>query len=167
MNICNRQNQVQLVQDIRNFYGEKFGFYFLFKRYYLNWLFFPIALGLIFFITMMFRDYIQLENRIIPSLVIEYKDLIYFSYCFMIIMWGILFMKFWKQKEKLYAYFWGMEGAFSREKYRDEFVADGEENIMLEYKAPYQSQLKKTLKILTSYLITIVIVKRRIKFRCF
>ena len=51
-----------------------------------------------------------------------------------------------------------MEELYSREKFRDEFVPDGEETFMLDHKNPYQSQIKKGLKIVTSYLITLVIV---------
>lgn len=67
-------------------------------------------------------------------------------------------MKFWKGREIMYSYFWGLEGAYSREKFRDEFKEDGEEKIILDYLNPYQSQVKKWLKIIISYLVTILIV---------
>lgn len=71
---------------------------------------------------------------------------------------GILFVKYWKDKEKLYCYFWGVDTTYSREEYRDEFVADGEEEFMFDHKRPYQSNLKKIIKLIIVYMITFMIV---------
>lgn len=159
LNIWNKEHQKQLIQTIRNFYGEKYGFFFLFKWYFNLWLIFPVILGLTFYNFMILGNPITINRKIVDKFVVQYRDLVYFTYCFLMVLWGIMFMKFWKQKEKLYAYFWGMEGAFSREKFRDEFDPEGEENIILEFKSPYQSQFKKGLKILASCLLTVFIVK--------
>jgi hypothetical protein len=58
----------------------------------------------------------------------------------------------------LYSYFWGVETILSREDYRSEFVADGEEEFMFDQKRPYQSNLKKIFKLIIAYLITFFIV---------
>ena len=69
-----------------------------------------------------------------------------------------MFTKYWSDNEKLYSYIWGMETIHSRENYRDEFIADGEEQFMFDQKRPYQSKFKKVFKIIVASIISFLIV---------
>ena len=97
LNIFNSTNQRNLIQDVRNFYGEKYGFHFLFKRYLLLWLLFPIFLGIIFKVIEVYKDDFDIQARIFPNFIVRYMDLIYFTFCFFITIWGNYFNLLFKQ----------------------------------------------------------------------
>mmetsp|Transcript_8874 Transcript_8874/g.1268 ORF Transcript_8874/g.1268 Transcript_8874/m.1268 type:complete len:80 (+) Transcript_8874:787-1026(+) len=72
------------LKQIRGYFGEKIALYFYFLHCYTRWLIIPALLGLIVFIA-----------RMMP-LDAEYEDDISAIYCIGIVIWGTVFMEYWK-----------------------------------------------------------------------
>ena len=86
-------------------------------------------------------------------------DLTKIIYSIIIIVWAHLFLKTWRQKEKLYAYFWGTETFALEEPYDDQFIYDYQTNFLFNFKILTQSRLKKYFKIFISYCIVAMFVR--------
>jgi hypothetical protein len=97
--ITNSSGETKINHFIRDFYGEKMGFYFLFLSHYLYWLIIPSIVGAIYYLIPLFISIFRTPPYN------TYLDL--FMTC-VIILWGCLFFKSWSSKEKFYNYVWGM-----------------------------------------------------------
>jgi hypothetical protein len=98
----------QPVDDIKNYFGEKVGLYFLWLAHYTAWMLFAGVVG--FFCWINIADQNNDPNAVIMP---------YFS-CFMAI-WATLFLEFWKRKESCHAMKWGTNGFEEEELTRPQF----------------------------------------------
>ena len=156
LNIFNHSKQLEFLQIIRNFYGEKMSFYFLFIHHYTLWLTFPCFIGIIVFICYFFSKKLSTADiniRLSPI------DIIYTIYAILIIIWANLFLKTWKQKEKFYSYLWGTENFELEEPFDDNFEADSKHKFLFNFKIPSQSHVRKIVKFGISYFVVAIFVK--------
>ena len=79
-------------------------------------------------------------------------------FCSLVAIWGMLFLDVWKQKEKVYSYFWGTENFKHLEPDSELFVPDGTKELIFNVKFPYVSKFKKRWKMFISYLTLFVML---------
>ena len=84
-NIFDNKKQNEIIQNIRNFYGENVGFYFLFNRHLKLWLSIPILLGFIVFLTTFATN---LDNVIVLGYKYDYRDFVLFCFIVLLTLWG-------------------------------------------------------------------------------
>lgn len=92
---------------IRNYFGEKISFFFLFEHHYGLWLLIPAFFGLPMQIAVLSSG-----NFSMPALP---------AMAFITAIWAIFMMEFWKRKEKTYAMEWGVTDAEEDEPDRPDF----------------------------------------------
>lgn len=106
--ISNKQNN----HFIKNFLGEKVGFYFLFISNYQTWLLVPSIIGIVLLALLILSSIFfntdhetgeKKKNYRVPFR--EYFDIFY---TFVIILWGCIYIRIWSNKQKYYNYIWGM-----------------------------------------------------------
>ena len=97
----------QPVDMIRDYFGERIGFYFLYLGHYAGMLTFPAALGAGTYILKCYEA--TPESTLQP----------YFT-C-VCVVWSTFFLEFWKQKQALKGLQWGMNGFESEEQDRPLF----------------------------------------------
>ena len=101
----------QPVDQIKDYYGEKIGLYFLWLGHYTIWLFVAGVVG--------FAAWINIAaNGNDPNA----EVMPYFS-VFMA-LWATFFLEFWKRKESFHAMKWGMVGYEEEEQDRPQFVGE-------------------------------------------
>ena len=147
-NVYNSKRQMEQIFTIRNFYGETISFYFLWLTEYIKWLIIPSIFGILTFILSFgTRNYLGLGHEIFMLL-----------FCSLVAIWGMLFLDVWKQKEKVYSYFWGTENFKHLEPDSELFVPDGTKELIFNVKFPYVSKFKKRWKMFISYLTLFIML---------
>ena len=138
--------QFQLLQTVRDFYGEKVAFYYTWLLNLNYWLLSLAIVGLFTYIL----------GKIEPK-----ENWFYFFYSFSISVWGMIYnykigafyFKNWFQKEKLYSYFWGTSNFEESEPYRENFKSEEQRIIMFDYFKKKASFIKSIIKYIISYMI--------------
>jgi hypothetical protein len=95
--------------EIKDYYGEKIGLYFLWLSHYTSWLLVAAIVGFFCWINVAVND--NNPNAVIMP---------YFAT--FIAFWSTLFLEFWKRKEASHAMKWGMTGFEEEEQCRPQFV---------------------------------------------
>lgn len=95
----------RLNYNLRNFYGETVGYYFVFISHYLKWLLFPSIFGIFWYVLPLLID-LKYTNK---DTNLTVKDFLCIIYIFVIIIWAITFIKSWVSKQKFYNYIWGQD----------------------------------------------------------
>jgi hypothetical protein len=92
---------------IRNYFGEKLAFLFLFESHYGQYLIWPAALGIPFQVAVLVTNNYSLDG--LPAL------------AFFIAMWAVTMTEFWKRKECRMALEWGVMNAEEQEPNRPDY----------------------------------------------
>jgi anoctamin-10/anoctamin-7 len=100
--------------EIRDYYGEKIAYYFLWLGFYCHWLIIPSLVGLALFIAQVSVGRVDLD--VLPA------------YGIFVALWATLFLEFWKRKEARHRVEWGMAHYSEREQPRPEFVGESVPN---------------------------------------
>jgi hypothetical protein len=93
-----------------------------------------------------------------PTLHLSTMNITYTAFSCLIILWVTLFLKVWKQKEKLYSYFWGTENFEQEEAFDDKFQSDFNSIFLFNFHMKFQHNYKKVFKYLVSYSIVLLFV---------
>ena len=147
-NVYNFKQQMEHIFTIRNFYGETISFYFLWLTEYIKWLIIPSLFGLVTFIF-------DVGYQSVSGLG---HEIFILCFCSLVAIWGMLFLDMWKQKEKVYSYFWGTENYKHLEPDSELFVPDGTKELVFNVKFPYVSKSIKRWKMFISYLTLVVML---------
>ena len=115
--LIKKKSLLNLINTIRNFFGENYSFYFLWVEEFCNWMIFPSLIGIIIKIIIFPSENIETIKKV----KFNYYDFSLILFCIGISLWATLFMKSWKKKEKLYKYFWGMENYEKNENISENF----------------------------------------------
>lgn len=99
----------QPLNDVKDYFGEKVGVYFLFLGHNASWLLLASVFGFFSWVNVA-----ATQNNPSPDI------LPYFSG--FIVIWSTLFLEFWKRKEKRWAMQWGMVGFQEDEVIRPQFI---------------------------------------------
>ena len=97
----------QPVDMVRDYFGERIGFYFLYLGHYAEMLLYPATLGAGVYILKCYEA--RPESTLMP----------YFTVC--VVIWSTFFLEFWKQKQATKALAWGMVGFEAEEQDRPLF----------------------------------------------
>jgi hypothetical protein len=92
------------ISKVRDHFGEKIAYYFLFLQNYFIWLSVPTALGILVYFT--------------------HSNTLSVWFSFTMLVWSILFIEIWERKEKEYAVKWGVRNYAKHEKRRADFRGD-------------------------------------------
>ena len=108
--MCVTKNTNEIINTVRNFYGEHIAFYFLWVSSFCKWMIIPSIIGVILFIIII-QEPMSLDGTVetIKKLTLDYYDISLIISCVLNTMWATVFLKAWKQKEKMFRFIWGME----------------------------------------------------------
>ena len=151
-NIFSEKKGKYLINLVRNFLGECVSYYYLFVNDYIIWLIPPSILGILVEILIKILP-LALEPDFLGKTPITYLDIILLIFCGLTNIWIILFLQSWKQKEKLYAYFWGTEYYTRQEPDREDFKPDLQKEFVFGEKLKFVEPLKRRIKKFVSYLV--------------
>jgi hypothetical protein len=98
----------QCTDDVKDYFGEKIGLYFLFLGHYTTWLIPAAFMGFVCWIS------VAAEDNDPNALLMPY-------FGSLMAIWGTLMLEFWKRKEKYTAMRWGMIGFEEEEEDRPQF----------------------------------------------
>ena len=155
-NYFNTQKQYKYIETIRNYYGEKIAFYFLFIYKLLLWMIFPAVVGAACFI---FHSlYKEKKGVDIMFTELTVKDIVNLSFCGVITVWATLFLDSWRQDEKKFSYFWGTTELGEKEAKRETFVPDKEERFLFNQNIEKEDKVRSVLKTVVSILVIIVMM---------
>ncbi len=105
----------QPVDAVKDYLGEKIALYFTFLGHYTTWLMTPALIGLVAQLVVAGTG--NFSHPILPF------------YAILVALWSVFMLEFWKRKEKLTAFRWGMEDFESTQLDRPEFNGDGQGTI--------------------------------------
>ena len=152
ISIFDNSNLMDLLNTYRNLYSEYISFYFLWLMHLIHWFLYPIILGIILF-ALIHSNYIK---KIIiyddNEIKIDLKDIILLSFGGLVIILANLFQKTWKQKEKIFCYFWGMEN-FSNNEPNNDFIPDLNIDFLFKTKIKTMKTSKFIFRNIISYAI--------------
>ena len=125
---------------------------------------FPIIIGIITkFIKIYFKQPLKdQEKEISEGIKYNYYDVLRFIICFFIIIWADIFSKIWKQKEKIFSYFWGMENLRDKEPLNENFKPDKEINFLFDQKLRTFTDKNYWIRNIISYLLTLTLILIRV-----
>ncbi|KAJ8600325.1 hypothetical protein CTAYLR_000638 [Chrysophaeum taylorii] len=146
----------QPVDKIKDYFGEKIGFYFLFLSHYTTFLMYSSIVGIVVYARTL-TSARQENAEIVPA------------FCVFMSFWATFFLEFWKRKEARYAMLWGMVGFEEEETDRPEFAEDeatvvihspvhGEEYAYFPPDVAARRQLQSTVTISTCILAVCAVV---------
>ena len=98
----------QPLDSIRDYFGEKIGFYFLYLQHYTTMLLVPAFLGIVSDVLTVLGT----KAHIIPTVI---SDATYMIYLGIMLFWSTLFIELWKVKQSTYGMKWGMTGYVASE----------------------------------------------------
>ena len=154
---------LDLINNIRNYYCEEIAFYFLWIYYLIKSMIFPIIIGII---TKVIKNYysqtLKNQQQEVEGITYNYYDILRFVICFFIIIWADIFSKLWKQKEKIFSYFWGMENLRDKEPLNENFKPDQEINFLFDQKLKTFSDHNYWFRNTVSYSFTFILILIRI-----
>ena len=112
----------QPFREIRNYFGEKIAFYFVFVGHYCLWLLIPVIIG----VPVQFGVWgvlIQRDENDVDDANSNSPYSNYFTpvFSFFIALWAVFMLEFWKRKEKTVAIEWGTVGCEEEEPDRPTF----------------------------------------------
>ena len=149
------------INTFRNLYSEYISFYFLWMVHLIHCILYPTILGIILY-ALIHSNYIKKITIYNDSEIkIDLKDIILLSFSGLIIILADLFQKTWKQKEKIFCYFWGMENFHNREPNND-FIPDQNIDFLFKSKIKVMKRSKFLLRNIISYGILGVVIIIRI-----
>lgn len=108
--LCVTRNNMDLINTLRNYYGEYIAYYFLWVASFCKWMIFPSIIGFVLFLIII-QEPKPMNGTVetIKKLKLDYYDISKIISCILITIWATLFLKAWKQKEEIFTYIWGME----------------------------------------------------------
>lgn len=146
----------QPFHEIRNYFGEKIAFYFVFVGHYCTWLIIPVIIG----IPLQFSVWAVIVERKtngqddVTNDNSPYSNYFTPVFSFFIALWAVFMLEFWKRKEKSVAIEWGTVGCEDEEPdrptFRGEYVTsfiDGREGYQ------YYPARKRSKHVSAAYLI--------------
>lgn len=107
----------QPLEDIRDYFGERIGFYFLYLQHYVSFL---IPMAILGILTLVYSELLTIYG--------DYEDTHAMRYVFDIIlaasmlMWSTLFVEYWKRLQAFKGMEWGMTGFEDSEQDRPLFI---------------------------------------------
>ena len=161
ISIFEQSNLMDLLNTFRNLYSEYISFYFLWMIHLIHWILYPTIIGILLY-ALIGSNYIK---KIIiyndNEIKIDLKDIILLSFSGVIILLANLFHKTWKQKEKMFCYFWGMENFLNNEPNND-FKPDQNIDFLFKTKIKVMKTSKFIFRNFISYLILGLIIVIRL-----
>ena len=161
VSIFSQSNLMDLINTFRNLYNEYISFYFLWLIHLIHWILFPTFFGILLF-GLLNSNYIKkitiYDDREIK---IDLKDIILLSFSGLIIILANIFQKTWKQKEKIFCYFWGMEN-YSNSEPNNDFKSDQSIDFLFRTKIKVMKQSKFIMRNVVSYAILGIIIAIRV-----
>ncbi len=139
----------QPVEDVKNYFGEKVGLYFLWLGHYTTWLLPASIVGVAAWLDVALRG----GNPNTPSIA---------AFAVFIGLWSTMFTEFWKRKQSMYAMKWGMTGFEEEEQTRPQFKGEMCTSPVNGQPVDYFPRKKANMRLLVSgivicFLILIVI----------
>jgi len=101
----------QPTDDIKDYFGEKIGLYYVWLGHYTTWLMPPMLTGLGFWFAIATQGGDPNTVYLIP-------------FSALIALWATFFLEYWKRKESETAMFWGTRGFEEQEQDRPQFFGD-------------------------------------------
>ena len=162
--IFSHEHFMELINDLRNYYCEEISFYFLWIYYLIKSMVIPIIIEMITEIIKLFykQTLKKQEQEVSEGIKYNYYDILRFIICFFIIIWADIFSKIWKQKEKIFSYFWGMENLRDKEPLNENFKPDKEINFLFDQKLKTLSEKNYWFRNIISYLLAFTLILARI-----
>ncbi len=163
LSIFNNEKITKMNEVLRNYYGEKFAYYFYYVSHYIRWLIFPSILGIIFVsLEFIFKVFNVLKMRNFESedelkeKNISLRVYYVYVYLFFIIIWAVINIKYWTNKQKYYNYCWGMDRNLLDSKIKTE---NFEKTIVtMGIHIPIKSRRKVFLKNAISFCISLILI---------
>ena len=153
------ENYSITITKIRNFYGERIAFYFLWLYYFSFYALFPSLVGfIIFFIVFSPPKELETTARSILKIQLQYYDISLITLEFIILVWAMFFLKQWEQKELIFRYLWGTEKKECTETISEYFVPDETKKFIIGEKLNVYSPCKSKSKKVTTYIILNIII---------
>lgn len=95
------ENDMQPLNAIADYYGEKWAFYFAWQIHFTSWLIIP-SIGGIALLAVQLYNYFGLKMPFFDA----FDDKFNVIYSFLIMLWATLFVESWKRKENSIASKW-------------------------------------------------------------
>ncbi len=156
--IIHRKDFIKNIKIIRNYYGEKISFYFLWMYILLKWLIYPCIFGVIYFILLLIIEKYVDNNYFEDYLNINLSEILRIIFTIITAIWGILFCKSWKQNEKLFSYFWGTDDISKNEPDKENFKPDLQTKFVFGEKIKFSSMRVRNIKRIISYLVLFIFI---------
>lgn len=154
-NILNSKCQYEFVELVKNFYGEKLAFYFLFLYKMMKWLLFPIFSGIFLFsIGIIYKS--QKEVLVIANM--STYDISNLLYCVIYTIWAKLFLDSWTEEEMKQSFYWGTNKSDEVESNREEFIPDIQERFIFNHNISRRNRIKVFFKSVFSNLVIVLMV---------
>ncbi|KAJ3328165.1 hypothetical protein HDU76_010474 [Blyttiomyces sp. JEL0837] len=122
----NSKSLVQYPLDLmRDYFGEKVAFYFVYLDFYNTWLMISSIFGVITFIVGIVsvattnQDFSTNWRRLFDNALSPYFGLA-------MSLWSVLYLEFWKRRNSFYAYKWSVNGCETIESRRLDFTPTGQ-----------------------------------------
>lgn len=134
----------QPFDSIKEYFGEKIAFYFVFMGHYTKMLLFPALIGIplqayIFYVW-------DFSSPVLPV------------FSFIISMWAVIMLEFWKRKEKRQAYEWGMTDFEANERDRPDYRGTVIKSFITGELVRYYPTAKRTKYTSQSYIIVFLLI---------
>jgi hypothetical protein len=130
----------QPVDDIKDYFGEKIGLYFVWLGHYTTWLAGSAVVGFFCWINVAADD--NNPNAVIMP---------YFA-TFMA-FWATFFLEFWKRKESTTAMKWGTTGFEQEEQSRPQFIGERKPSPVTGQEYLYFPYMQKARRLMHSFLV--------------
>ena len=161
--IYDGRSYLKTVETVRNLFGEKYSFYFLFIVFLSRRILFLSVVGVVVFIVV-YDPPMRLNTEIdaFSNFRLDYYDFSLITFCVLIALWGILCLESWRQKERLFRYFWGVEKREAQQTPNDKFIPDKTEPFLLDENISVVIKIIKKLKFFSSFSVILLLIFFRV-----
>ncbi|CAM9653012.1 unnamed protein product, partial [Phaeothamnion confervicola] len=139
----------QPIDDVKDYYGEKVGLYFLWVAHYTTWLLPAALVGLLCWINVASAG----NDPNTPGAA---------AFAVFIALWSTCFCEFWKRKQAMYAMKWGMVGFEAEEQTRPQFKGDRSTDPVdgspIDYFPPSEARRRASLSATVIFGLILVVI---------
>ncbi|KAF0688931.1 Aste57867_19535 [Aphanomyces stellatus] len=146
----------QPIEEIRGYFGVKIGLYFAYLGHYTSWLMLSAFVGLsVYVIEMLQKKYVPAEfvQNLSWAKVIAIP-----IYGVFMVVWAVLFLKYWVRKQWIFSMRWGMSDFHEEEQVRPQFQGELMRDPASGARMRYFSDKQRRWRLMFSWFVIAILI---------
>ncbi|KAI8893240.1 calcium-activated chloride channel-domain-containing protein [Globomyces pollinis-pini] len=145
------------LEDIRTYFGESIGLYFVWVQFYVKWILYLSFLGVVVVLYGLYHIATQNDNKFGFWKLFDNRATPFFGY--ILCIWSLLFLKYWKRQSHYLSFIWDVDHVDKTEQIRPQWRASGiAPSPITGKKVPVESNAYKIRRVFTTIILFLAFI---------